>query len=118
MKNSTTRQELAFKQDPPADVRHLKSDIAKLQRQLNEEKESRGYLHTVLGDVMEAIPQCESPKQKPNYQTDKKTLDKTECAHVIHLTDWHIGQITKPEYIEEFGENNYAIHEARIKTLL
>jgi hypothetical protein len=38
-------------------------------------------------------------------------------VHVVHLTDWHIGEVVRPEQVEDFGESNYQMACARIGRL-
>lgn len=101
--------------DPSPAVRHLKTQVSTLSSQLNAEKQHRGALVDAFAEVARAVPKAKTRpiiyKGGPVRQSDSPVI------HLVHLTDWHIGQTTDPQYVEEFGENNWAIHQKRVQML-
>jgi hypothetical protein len=56
--------------------------------------------------VLDAVPRAEVPKSL--YVPAKGLEVESPVTHVLHATDWHIGEVTNPEHVEEFGVANYA----------
>lgn len=103
--------------DPAPETRHLKQQISTLSKQLDSQKEQYGALHNALADILEAVPQATPPKMEYRKPRKGKAIVDKPVIHTIQLTDWHIGQVTKPEFVENFGENSWAVHQARVETL-
>jgi len=114
-KNTLSREQFKDNVDPKAEVLALQGEVSRLEGILGQEKTRRGELLNALHDIEEAVPKISMPKMKWKNNTTAPVEQPTPL--VVHLTDWHIGQVTVPEYIEEFGENNFAVHEERVLTL-
>lgn len=102
---------------PPTQTeRHLKSEIARLERALAGRKRDGGQITDAMQDILAAV-RVEKP---PKLVAPKPTSEKVESpvVHVVHLTDWHIGEVVNKEHVEEFGEANYEIACGRINRLL
>jgi predicted phosphodiesterase len=96
-------------------VESLRSDITELKRLLKEAKRSTGDTEEQLHEIMQAVDTVEPPKIQ--YKPQRKSKNPP-CSLVVHCTDWHIGQTTNSQHIEEFGEFNYDIACKRIETLI
>lgn len=92
-----------------AENKELRSKIAQAQR-------TSGELNVIMEDVLSAVQQADRVKLDVRHSGGKSKVEQPS-SHVIHLTDLHIGQVTKPEQIEDLGEYNYAIATERMKTL-
>ena len=94
----------------------LKAENKELTRLLERAKAAAGDVSVMMGDVLSAVQSAERVKLVSNNTGGKKKVE-TPSSHVIHLTDLHIGQTTKPEQVEEMGDFNYAIAIERMQLL-
>ena len=62
-----------------------------------------------LEDFKEAAP------VKMEYTPIEKS--SSPCTHVLHLSDWHYGAVTKRDDVDGFGEYSSKIAEQRILAL-
>jgi hypothetical protein len=97
-------------------VESLRQENAKLRSLLHEAKIREGSEEQILHELLEAVQVSTPPVVK--YKPPARGKVKSPCALVIHLTDWHIGQVTRPQHIEEFGAYNYGLAVERINALL
>lgn len=100
---------------PTATERHLKSEVDRLEKSARERKRDAGRILDAMNDVLEAV-RSETP---PKLIVPPKTVTPvtTPITQVIHLTDWHIGEVVPKEHVEEFGEANYRVACERIEKL-
>ena len=114
MTKKLTIEEMKHKLSP--EMKALHSENQALRSELAEAKRASGEVSVIMDDVLSAVQQAERVKIEAR-SSGGKTKVEAPCSHVIHLTDLHIGQVTKPEQVEDLGEYNYAIATARMKTL-
>jgi predicted phosphodiesterase len=113
-KTAMSRAEFAGKVDPSDEVRHLRSEVHKLEAQIEKGRRDSGAFSEAMSAVLDAVPFAEPPTIKYSLSVDDD--EKSRVVMVPHATDWHIGATTLPEYCEEFGEFNYSLAESRVKT--
>lgn len=98
---------------PDADVVFLRARVAELEAKQQREREATGEALEVVHALQNAIATC-GPVQMQYRDTPGSQAD---CTHVLHLTDWHYGAVTKRDDVDGFGEFNPDIADARIKRL-
>jgi hypothetical protein len=100
---------------PPSNSeRHLRAEVQRLQSILDSRKRDSGHISEAMAEVLEAVKIAEPPELVYTPQSGRTSSPVT---HVVHLTDWHIGEVVRPEYVEEFGVANYAVACERINKL-
>lgn len=105
------------KEDNVPIVHALRSRVAELETIIRKGQVSQGRFEDAIHRVVEAVPMTEPPRIVYNEKSELKKQGSA-ATMVVHVTDWHIGQTTLPQYIEEFGEFNYAIAEKRVNTFI
>lgn len=117
MKENHTGHSLTeFKQqfNPDADVVYLRQRIAELEEKHAMQQTATGEALEIIHELKQAIKQA-NPRP---MQYGKPTLKGVSpCTHVLHLSDWHYGAVTKRDDVDGFGEYNTHIAEKRILTL-
>jgi hypothetical protein len=108
-----SRAEFAGKVDPSDEVRHLRSEVHKLEAQIEKGRRDSGAFSEAMSAVLDAIPAAEPPAIRYEKDPDK---NKPRVVMVPHATDWHIGATTLPEYCEEFGSFNFSLAVDRVQT--
>lgn len=99
---------------PPTNVvRHLKSEVHRLEGLLEARKRDSGQIADAMADVLAAVPKCKPPKVEFDAKAGRKMVE-SPVTHVVHATDWHIGEVVRKEHVEEFGESNYQIATQRV----
>jgi hypothetical protein len=100
---------------PPTETeRHLKSENARLQAIVDRRKRDSGQINEAMSDVLAAVG-TETP---PKIVIDRRPAKvESNITHVVHLTDWHIGEMVPAEHTEGFGEANYGLACSRIESL-
>lgn len=101
-------------ESPSPQVLHLRERISALEGKIAAARSREGHYAEAISHVLQAVDIAEPPK----FRFTEKSKPGQGVTLVVHLTDWHIGQTTKPEYVEEFGDFNYALAESRVGTLL
>lgn len=110
------KSEFLSKHDPSDEVRHLRAEVTNLQSVVNERRKTSGQVAEAMSSVLKAVHVAHPPKQVYTGQKSK-TKVQSPVTHVVHLTDWHIGQVTDPARIEEFGEFDYSVACQRVGAL-
>lgn len=84
----------------------LSKDIKKL---LVERKKQEDYVAQVCSAVteLEELPRVE-------WKVPKAVEKRTPMAAVLHLTDWHIGEVIEPSETENWGSFNWEIAQDRV----
>ncbi len=108
------REEFKSKHDPSDEVRHLRAQVQELEGKLHERKQTSGQVREAMSEVTAATKVARAPELLYHPPTDKT---KTPITNVVQLTDWHIGQTTNPDYVEEFGDFNYNLAVQRVGRL-
>jgi len=103
--------------DPPDEIRHLRSQVSELEGRLAERRKTSGHIIEAMTAVTQAVEVAQPPKTQYTPPKTERRVSRP-VVHVIQLTDWHIGQFTDGAQIEEFGENNWAMSQARVAYLL
>lgn len=98
---------------PDQEVKHLRTEVARLTRKLEEEQETTGEARLIGIELAEAIAAAEPAKMvyRPQPKAD------TPLTYVLHLTDLHNGEVTRREEVDGFGEFNPAVFDARLELL-
>lgn len=108
----TTRSKFKSVHDPADEVIHLRAEIERLQGLIEGRKKDSGLISEQMGKVLSQVKVAPAPKLV--YSAPSKTASPVTL--VAHLTDWHVGQKTNSEHIEEFGEFDYATATRRVAT--
>lgn len=111
IRSKASAKKLGDKVDPSPETRHLQSEVERLTKVLAERKRAEGEIALALADMKDCIVAA-SPVEM--QYSPKKSAVESPCAMVAHATDWHIGQATRSEAIEEFGEYSYDIACKRV----
>lgn len=110
--NGVSMADFSAKHDPSPEIRDLRSQVSRLEQQLSTEKQERGKVSNIMSDVLAAIPHA---APTPIVYKPQGNGTKSKVVFVAHATDWHIGETTLPQYIEEFGAFNYALACERVQ---
>ena len=108
------RDQFKSKLDPAPEVEHLRGEVQHLEGLLTAKKNTTGQISEAMNSVLEAV-RVATPDVLP--LTEVGNPAGSPVTHVVQITDWHIGQRTNPEHIEEFGEFNYATAVRRVDHL-
>jgi hypothetical protein len=111
------RKQFQDQVDPAPAVRHLRSEVRALEHQIATAKTSSGQISEALNRVREEV-QAIKPAPMIYHPPAGKPAVSSAITHVIQVTDWHIGQVTAPEHVEEFGEFSFHVAEQRVRKLL
>jgi hypothetical protein len=118
MSNLKTLDALLSKHAPSDEVRHLRTEVTRLEGLLERRRESSGQISEAMTAVLEAVASEKPPKMKP-FGSDLPKAGRPKVgspvAQVAHVTDWHVGEVVKPEHIEEFGQANYECACRRVR---
>ena len=117
MKNPKTKDlgQLIDKVAPSDELRHLREKVVSLEKSLERRQKDSGQISELMAAVLEAVPTAAPSKLV--YKASESVEVDSPVSHVHHLTDWHIGEKTNPEAIEEFGHTDWATARARIDNL-
>lgn len=104
------RGEFKNKIDPAPEIEHLRAKVHQLEERLTSKKLTSGEISEEMSEVRGLVRTARPPAIlfKPDGAAGSPVI------HVVHATDWHIGQRTNPEHIEEFGAFDYEIAVARV----
>ena len=100
---------------PDADIVYLRNRVAELETKHQREREATGEALEIVHALQDAITTARPLHMR--YAANNSDVSAAECVHVLHLTDWHYGAITKRDDVDGFGEFNPDIAEARIRKL-
>lgn len=105
---------LAFqsKFDPAPEVEHLREELARMAAQLGARKKNQGLISEAMASVLKSVQQEAPPRLQ--FKLPKKSVVVSPVTHAVHITDWHIGQVTNAAHIEQFGEFDHAIAVRRV----
>ncbi len=98
---------------PDAEVVYLRNRVAELEAKQSQLFSEKGEALEISSALMAAVKKAKPLKMVYKQQESAHS----ECTHVVHLTDLHYGEVTKPEEIDGFGEFSPIIAEARIARL-
>ena len=107
------RTEFKNKFDPAPEVEHLRSKVQHLESLLAGKKETSGQISEDIEQVLAAVKVAEPP----SLLFAPGDVTTSPVTHVVQITDWHIGQRTNPDQIEEFGAFDYSIAVQRVERL-
>lgn len=99
--------------NPDAEVVHLRQRVKELEAAKASERAATGEALEIVHELRTAIAQASPVKM--TYQPGASSA--ADCTHVLHLTDWHYGAITKRDDVDGFGEFSPDIAESRIHAL-
>lgn len=108
-----TLSEFKSEFNPDAEVVHLRKRVKELEAAKENERAATGEALEIVHELREAISQ--SSPVKMAYVAGNTS--KASCTHVLHLTDWHYGAVTKKDDVDGFGEFSPEIAEERIHAL-
>jgi len=106
--------EFKGKYDPTDEVRHLRAEVKRLERELGGDRENRGSLTELFHELLANIDAIKPPKI--DYRRPKTTRVATPIVHVSHWTDWHEGAVQDPDEVEGFRQFNPAILRTELRT--
>jgi hypothetical protein len=98
---------------PEADVIFLRQRVAELEAKHEHARQTTGEVLEIVHELRNAI--TEAGPVKMAYEPSEK--GSAPCTHVLHLSDWHYGAVTKKDEVDGFGEYNSQIAEKRLLTL-
>jgi hypothetical protein len=105
-------KELLSVHAPSDETRALKEEIKRLNGILHTRKIASGQIAEAMEDVLEAVKTHKPQKQV--YTGPVKASAVSPVVQVAHVTDWHIGETTNPEHVEEFGSASYDLATQRV----
>jgi hypothetical protein len=106
-----TVDQLKNQLDPVPEVRHLRSQVSKLQGIIDGMKEEDGKLDILLDDVRSEVQRITPGKIIP-YKFNPQKVGPVSL--VEHFTDIHYGAIQLASEIENFGEYSPEISKERV----
>lgn len=106
------RSEFKSKHDPSDEVRHLRATVSELEGKLESKRVASGQVSEAMDLVLSEVETFTPTKPAPIRVSSGKV--SSPVTHCVHATDWHIGQRTNPNHVEEFGAFNLQLAEARI----
>lgn len=97
----------------------LSPERAALREQVGELKAECKRLYRLAGETSEIVAAVKDEIKAYAPVTLVATSAKVSkvespIAMVAHVTDWHIGLVTKASQVEDFGENNFVLAQARL----
>lgn len=98
-------------------IAHLRKALADSQNEVSRLHRESGERLLLAKSVKEAVEALEPLRPVP-YKVPAKLQSETKMAAVLKLSDWHIGEIIRPEETERFGEYNWAIAQERIACIV
>jgi hypothetical protein len=117
---SISRSQFKHFADPADEIKYLRSQVSDYETVIRSHGSASGRISELINQVIMAVPAATPPKivyTPPKLASGQLVVD-SPVSHVVHLTDWHIGQRTDGAQTEEFGVNNYEVHTARVNKLL
>ena len=108
-----TESDILNEYDPNEQVKHLREQIAALERERDEAKLATGEALEIAESIRGAIAVA-SPV---SFKYVSGGTSASPSTHVLHLTDLHYGAIVNAEEVDGFGEYSPSIAERRIKQL-
>jgi len=108
-KPGTSLSDLKSQYDPAEEVKHLRGEIAKLERDHEAYTKEHGRLSILFDDLRRSIEELDPPEI--DYKPPKRSTVTSPVVHVSHMTDWHLGAIQNPEEVEGFREFNPEVLE-------
>lgn len=91
----------------------LRKENAELKKMLEAQKIAAGEQSEIVAEILAATQVAEPPKLLP-VATSKASKVANPVTLVGHCTDWHVGMVTDPSEIENFGVNNWAETQRRV----
>jgi hypothetical protein len=99
---------------PSDKQRHLKAEVARLTQALASRKQDSGQITAAMEAVLAEVPLARPPKMQ--FTQPKAGPGGSPLTHVVHATDWHIGETVPPEHVEDFNCADYATAVQRVGT--
>jgi len=110
VKKGMTPDQFKQKIDPSPEYRALKVENESLKKRLSNYKIEHGTVERFFSEVLEAVSVIKPIARKYTPPKAKGTKHST----VLHLTDWHIGEVVDPSEIENFNSFNPEIARDRV----
>ena len=115
---STTKPRPIAEITPPTDrERHLREQVAELEHRLANTKSGTGEIQEAMAQVLAAVKVASPPPRLPVKRPATRSEAKSPVTHVVHLSDWHIGEVTQAEATEGMGKYNWATACERVGKL-
>lgn len=108
-----TLKDFKAETEAASDVVFLRKRISELESRVNVHREATGEAMEIVHALRSSITQCDPVKM----QYKKQSSPKSGLTHVLQLSDWHYGAVTKKDEVDGFGEYNPDIADRRIAHL-
>lgn len=106
-------KKLIAKHAPSDELRHLRSRNRELEGILQTRKQASGQIAEAMNEVLLAVKTLK-PQRQLYTGPSKVSRVESPVVQVAHITDWHIGEVTRPEQVEEFSDFNYELATKRV----
>jgi len=98
-------------------ISHLRKELALRDTQIAKLHRSSGerqILATVIQETIDSLP----PLAPMPYRVPRRIQHDVKMAAVLKLSDWHIGEVIRPEETENFGVFNWDIAQKRVSYIV
>lgn len=112
-----TIAELVNQHAPPDELRHLRAENSRLTKILQSRKVASGQISEAMKDVLTEVSVWK-PGPASWRPAKKESRVGRPVVQVAHITDWHIGEVTRPSAVEDFGQADFETASARIGRLV
>ena len=112
-KPGTTAADIAAASSPK--VQELKAQLKTLNQRHRRLAIEAGSISNFFDEVSDAVTSL--PPASKIFRPQKKDTAKTPATACLHLTDWHIGQVTKRSETDGLGAYSPEIAEGRLDKL-
>jgi hypothetical protein len=100
----------------PDQIAHLRKEVGRLEGENQKLREKAGSMELLAKVIEESIDSLKPLPAIP-YKVSGKLESTAKMAAVVKFSDWHIGEVIRPEETEGFGKFNYAIAQERLNTI-
>lgn len=90
---------------------HLQAKVTSLVGQVTKYAKAEGQIKEYMADILVAV-QALDPL--PKVQWRKPKVSKTPMTAVLHLTDWHIGEVINPKEVEHINRFDWQTAQDRV----
>lgn len=95
-------------------IAHLRAKNTQLESQVDSFQEARGAQKELALEIQQAVRAAEPYPKKQRPIAKKENKAGQAVVPVLLFSDWHIGEVTRKEETEGFGEFNWSIARKRV----